>query len=86
MIYYLGLRFRAKAASKPGLLDHFGQPVTRTRFREIIYRTVECNLLSLIAQTATIGLFNSPSVGLYFGAANGPIARIELTLFQLCPI
>ncbi|KAJ7818614.1 hypothetical protein B0H14DRAFT_3876950 [Mycena olivaceomarginata] len=69
MIYYLDLRFRMKETSKVG-------PGTNSRFREIIYRTVECNVLSLIAQTTTIGLFNSPSVGLYFALPDMTLAKI----------
>ncbi|KAJ7348404.1 hypothetical protein DFH08DRAFT_959807 [Mycena albidolilacea] len=69
MIYYLDLRFRMKEASRVG-------PGHDSRFREIIYRTVECNVLSLIAQTATIGLFNSPSVGLYFALPDMTLTKI----------
>ncbi|KAJ7887268.1 hypothetical protein B0H14DRAFT_2695983 [Mycena olivaceomarginata] len=46
------------------------------RFREIIYRTVECNVLSTLAQAATIGLFQSHSVGLYFALPDMILAKI----------
>ncbi|KAJ7325897.1 hypothetical protein DFH08DRAFT_1027937 [Mycena albidolilacea] len=59
MIYYLDLRFRMKEASRIG-------PGTNSRFREIIYRTIECNVLSTLAQATTIGLFQSHSLGFYF--------------------
>ncbi|KAJ7499783.1 hypothetical protein FB451DRAFT_1206561 [Mycena latifolia] len=59
MVYYLDLRFRMKEATRPTHANN--------RFREIIYRTVECNVLSLLAQSVSVGLFNSPSVGFYFG-------------------
>ncbi|KAJ7859173.1 hypothetical protein B0H14DRAFT_2747344 [Mycena olivaceomarginata] len=69
MIYYLDVRFRRKAASSVG-------PGINSRFREIIYRTVECNVLSTLAQAATIGLFQSHSVGLYFALPDMILAKI----------
>ncbi|KAE9391412.1 hypothetical protein BT96DRAFT_979855 [Gymnopus androsaceus JB14] len=56
MIYYLDLSFRRKTQKNrlPG------------RFRKLLMRIVECNLLSLLAQAITIALFNRSSVGLYF--------------------
>ncbi|KAJ7859174.1 hypothetical protein B0H14DRAFT_2747359, partial [Mycena olivaceomarginata] len=69
MIYYLDLRFRMKEASRVG-------PGTNSRFREIIYRTVECNVLSTLAQATTIGLFQSHSLGLYFAMPDMVLAKI----------
>ncbi|KAJ7325786.1 hypothetical protein DFH08DRAFT_1027742 [Mycena albidolilacea] len=69
MIYYLDLRFRMKEASRVG-------PGTNSRFREIIYRTVECNVLSTLAQATTIGLFQAHSLGLYFAMPDMVLAKI----------
>ncbi|KAJ7499782.1 hypothetical protein FB451DRAFT_1206557 [Mycena latifolia] len=68
MVYYLDLRFRMKEAARPTHANN--------RFREIIYRTVECNVLSLFAQSVSVGLFNSPSVGFYFVLTDMTLAKI----------
>ncbi|KAJ6582885.1 hypothetical protein DFH09DRAFT_1144827 [Mycena vulgaris] len=65
MIYYLDLRFRMKKSA-----------VTHNRFKEIIMRTIECNVLSLVAQAVSVGLFNSPSVGFYFVLTDMTLAKI----------
>ncbi|KAE9397294.1 hypothetical protein BT96DRAFT_1020890 [Gymnopus androsaceus JB14] len=72
MIYYLdpGLRFRIEL--------HKNQASYRApqSFRRLILRTVECNLLSLLAQTTAIGMFNRSSVGFYFFIANMILAKV----------
>ncbi|KAE9402221.1 hypothetical protein BT96DRAFT_991388 [Gymnopus androsaceus JB14] len=60
MIYYLDLRFRFKKNKEQN------QATPPRRFRQIIVRTVECNILSCIAQAAIIGLFNHRNIGLFF--------------------
>ncbi|KAE9395505.1 hypothetical protein BT96DRAFT_997624 [Gymnopus androsaceus JB14] len=57
MIYYLDLRFR---------IEHPNDYHAPQRFRRIIVRTVECNLLSLLAQAISVGLFTQKSVGFYY--------------------
>ncbi|KAJ6450389.1 hypothetical protein C8R45DRAFT_1127961 [Mycena sanguinolenta] len=69
MIYYLDLRFRTKETSKGGIKPD-------NRFREIIRRTVECNVLSLLGQTVSVGLFNAPSVGFYFVLTDMTLAKV----------
>jgi len=72
MIYYLdpGLRFRIEL--------HKTQASYRAprRFRRLILRTVECNLLSLLAQAITICLFNRSSVGLYYVITDMILAKV----------
>jgi len=45
------------------------------RFRRLIVRTVECNLLSLFAQAFAIGLVNHGSIGFYFVMADMMLAK-----------
>ncbi|KAJ6556444.1 hypothetical protein B0H19DRAFT_1152584 [Mycena capillaripes] len=80
MIYYLDLRLRMSYASKSSL------NVGRGRFREIISRTVEANVLSLLAQTVSVGLFNRPQVGFYFVLTDMTLAKIYTfsLLVSLC--
>ncbi|KAE9402643.1 hypothetical protein BT96DRAFT_918152 [Gymnopus androsaceus JB14] len=59
MIYYLDLRFRVESHSTQ--LNHH----LPGRFRRLIARTVECNLLSLLAQAIAVGLFGRSNVGSY---------------------
>ncbi|KAF7338904.1 Sda1 family protein [Mycena sanguinolenta] len=68
MIYYLDLRFRTKDTSK--VIDR------DSRFRAIIRRTVECNVLSLLGQTVSVGLFNAPNVGFYFVLTDMTLAKV----------
>ncbi|KAJ6556446.1 hypothetical protein B0H19DRAFT_1152593 [Mycena capillaripes] len=80
MIYYLDLRLRMSYAAKASL------NVGRSRFREIISRTVEANVLSLLAQTVSVGLFNRPQVGFYFVLTDMTLAKIYTfsLLVSLC--
>ncbi|KAE9384289.1 hypothetical protein BT96DRAFT_1008231 [Gymnopus androsaceus JB14] len=57
MIYYLDVRFR---------IEHPNDYHAPQRFRRIIVRTVECNLLSLLAQAISVGMFTQRSVGFYY--------------------
>ncbi|KAE9386846.1 hypothetical protein BT96DRAFT_1005694 [Gymnopus androsaceus JB14] len=70
MIYYLDLRFR----------NEFQQAQVSyhapRRFRRLIVRTVECNLLSLFSQVIAIGLFNHSSVGLYYLSTDMMLAKV----------
>ncbi|KAE9397304.1 hypothetical protein BT96DRAFT_76927 [Gymnopus androsaceus JB14] len=74
MIYYLDLRFRIELQQ-----NRVGYYTPR-RFRQLIIRTVECNLLSLFAQTIAIGLFNRSSIGFYFGKSDPPTSLKLLDL------
>ncbi|KAE9387529.1 hypothetical protein BT96DRAFT_483057 [Gymnopus androsaceus JB14] len=72
MIYYLdpGLRFRIelhKAQASYHAPRHF---------RQLIIRTVECNLLSLFTQAITVVLFNHSSIGLYYLSADMVLAKV----------
>ncbi|KAJ6528537.1 hypothetical protein B0H19DRAFT_1194733 [Mycena capillaripes] len=80
MIFYLDLRLRMSYAAKASL------SVGRSRFREIISRTVEANVLSLLGQTVSVGLFNRPQVGFYFVLTDMTLAKIYTfsLLVSLC--
>ncbi|KAE9384283.1 hypothetical protein BT96DRAFT_661301 [Gymnopus androsaceus JB14] len=67
MIYYLDLRFR---------IEHPNNYHAPQRFRRIIVRTVECNLLSLLAQTISTGLYSQRSVGFYYVIADLTFAKV----------
>ncbi|KIY63539.1 hypothetical protein CYLTODRAFT_458024 [Cylindrobasidium torrendii FP15055 ss-10] len=77
MIYYLDLRFRTRAATQ--------HAPTHGRFRQIIFRTVECNVISLVAQAITVGLFNRPQVGFFFVITDMTLAKIY-TFSLLCSL
>jgi len=62
MIYYLDLRFRIELQQNQAETGYRAPQ----RFRRIIVRTVECNILSLVAQAFGVGLFGHPNVGLYY--------------------
>ncbi|KAE9402218.1 hypothetical protein BT96DRAFT_1017781 [Gymnopus androsaceus JB14] len=70
MIYYLDLRFRFKKNTKQN------QATPPRRFRQIIIRTVECNILSCIAQAATIGLFNHSNIGFFYVVPDMVLAKV----------
>ncbi|KAE9391406.1 hypothetical protein BT96DRAFT_925313 [Gymnopus androsaceus JB14] len=70
MIYYLDLRFRFER-HKAGTVYQAPR-----RFRQIIVRTVEINLLSLLAQAAAIGLFNHSSIGFYYAIPDMMLAKV----------
>ncbi|KAJ7593091.1 hypothetical protein C8J56DRAFT_1045521 [Mycena floridula] len=72
MIYYLDLRFRMKLQKH--LVPFVGS--SHSRFRQIIFRTIECNVLSLFAQAVTVALFNRSSVGFYFVITDMTLAKI----------
>ncbi|KAE9389669.1 hypothetical protein BT96DRAFT_392433 [Gymnopus androsaceus JB14] len=67
MIYYLDLRFR---------IEHQNGYHTPQRFRRIIVRTVECNLLSLCTQAIAVGLFNQSNIGFYYIITEMVLAKI----------
>jgi len=67
MIYYLDLRFRVKPDKDYRL---------QRRFRKLIVRTVECNLLSLFVQAISVGLFNRSSVGLCFVSMDMTLVKV----------
>ncbi|KAF7354245.1 Sda1 family protein [Mycena venus] len=79
MIFYLDLRFRMSNAAK-------GSHPGRNRFQEIIRRTVEANVLSLLGQTVSVGLFNRPQVGFYFVLTDMTLAKVYTfsLLVSLC--
>ncbi|KAF9024914.1 hypothetical protein BDZ89DRAFT_1114429 [Hymenopellis radicata] len=52
-------------------------------WRAIIVRTVECNALSLVAQTITVALFNRPNVGFYFGRVLTDMTLSKIYTFSL---
>ncbi|KAE9388031.1 hypothetical protein BT96DRAFT_1025609 [Gymnopus androsaceus JB14] len=80
MIYYLDLRFRGKRQTDHGY--HAPQ-----RFRRIIVRTVECNLLSLLAQAVAVGLFNQSRVGFWFVITDMTLAKVyTFSLLVSCMI
>ncbi|KAF8920119.1 hypothetical protein CPB85DRAFT_1428942 [Mucidula mucida] len=68
MAYYLDLRFRNN-------MNQRHMP-SGGRFKRIIVRTVECNAISLVAQTVTVALFNRPNVGFYFVLTDMTLAKI----------
>ncbi|KIY72896.1 hypothetical protein CYLTODRAFT_283633 [Cylindrobasidium torrendii FP15055 ss-10] len=69
MLYYLDLRYRLKSSQR--------QMSTQGRFRAIIVRTVECNILSLLGQLTTVVLFNqSKKVGMYFALTDMCLAKV----------
>ncbi|KAE9394851.1 hypothetical protein BT96DRAFT_177905 [Gymnopus androsaceus JB14] len=70
MIYYLDLRFRVE--SQQNKISYLAP----RRFRRIIVRTLECNLLSLLAQAIVIGLLSQISVGLYFLIPEKTLAKV----------
>ncbi|KAE9389668.1 hypothetical protein BT96DRAFT_1024959 [Gymnopus androsaceus JB14] len=67
MIYYLDLRFR---------VEHPSDYRAPQRFRRIIVRTMECNLLSLLAQANVVGLFNQGSTGFYYIISDMILAKV----------
>ncbi|KAE9392915.1 hypothetical protein BT96DRAFT_999956 [Gymnopus androsaceus JB14] len=71
MIYYLDLRFRLERHSMQ--LDHR----LSERFRRLIVRTVECNLLTLLAQAIGVGLFGHRSVGLYYFITDMTLTKVS---------
>ncbi|KAE9402228.1 hypothetical protein BT96DRAFT_563728 [Gymnopus androsaceus JB14] len=73
MIYYLDLCFRIKLHKTQQIDASYHAP---RRFRQLMVRTVECNLLSLFAQTIAIGLFSSHSVGFYFVITDMTLAKV----------
>ncbi|KAE9395365.1 hypothetical protein BT96DRAFT_922838 [Gymnopus androsaceus JB14] len=73
MIYYLDLRFRIKRHKTQQNQASYHAP---RRFRQIIVWTVECNLLSLLAQTITIAFFNESSIGFSFVMTNMVLAKV----------
>ncbi|KAE9402638.1 hypothetical protein BT96DRAFT_937101 [Gymnopus androsaceus JB14] len=70
MIYYLDLRFRIQL-QQAQVSYHAPR-----RFRRLIVRTVECNLLSLIAQTIAIGLVSNSSIGFWFVITDMTLAKV----------
>ncbi|KAE9405232.1 hypothetical protein BT96DRAFT_345915 [Gymnopus androsaceus JB14] len=70
MIYYLDLRFRIEF-QQARVSYHAPR-----RFRQLIVRTVECNLLSLFSQVIAIGMFNHSSVGLYYLSTDMMLAKV----------
>ncbi|KAE9400184.1 hypothetical protein BT96DRAFT_1018996 [Gymnopus androsaceus JB14] len=70
MIYYLDLRFRMKPEFPSGISAIHG------RLRKLLVRTVECNLLSLLAQAIAVGLFNCSNIGFYFVIPDMMLAKI----------
>ncbi|KAE9402244.1 hypothetical protein BT96DRAFT_991411 [Gymnopus androsaceus JB14] len=73
MIYYLDLRFRMKPLFPSSISANRS---LHRRLRKLIVRTVECNVLSLLVQTVSIGLFNRSNVGFYFVVPNMTMAKI----------
>ncbi|KAE9383784.1 hypothetical protein BT96DRAFT_1008791 [Gymnopus androsaceus JB14] len=72
MIYYLDLRFRIELHKTPHNQASYHIP---PRFRRLIVRTVECNLLSLLVQAMAIALFDS-SIKVYYPITNMMIAKV----------
>ncbi|KAE9392910.1 hypothetical protein BT96DRAFT_924408 [Gymnopus androsaceus JB14] len=70
MIYYLDLRFRIEFQQAQ---VSYRAP---RRFRRLIARTVECNLLSLFTQAIAIGLFNHSGIGLYYLSPELALAKV----------
>ncbi|KAE9402224.1 hypothetical protein BT96DRAFT_991391 [Gymnopus androsaceus JB14] len=74
MIYYLDLRFRMRPEFPSGVSPN---RALHRSFRKLIVRTVECNLLSLLAQVVTVGLFARVSVtGAYSDITGMTLAKI----------
>ncbi|KAE9392912.1 hypothetical protein BT96DRAFT_258509 [Gymnopus androsaceus JB14] len=80
MIYYLDLRFRIEFQQ--------AQVIYRAprRFRRLIARTVECNLLSLFAQAIAFGLFNHSGIRLYYRTSSPSSSSILLKFILSCYI
>ncbi|KAE9386843.1 hypothetical protein BT96DRAFT_927938 [Gymnopus androsaceus JB14] len=70
MIYYLDLRFRNEFQRAQ---VSYRAP---RRFRRLIVRTVECNLLSLFSQAIAIGLADHNSIGLYYLSTDMMLAKV----------
>jgi len=68
MFYYLDFRLRQN--------DMRAVVVKHNRFTAIIFRTVQCNVLSLICQALAIALFNRPTVGMYFVLTDMTLAKV----------
>ncbi|KAH8830249.1 hypothetical protein DL96DRAFT_928458 [Flagelloscypha sp. PMI_526] len=78
MFWYLEGRFKRSGAEM--LLDR------DSRFRRIVFRTVEANVLSLVAQALALALFSIPNIGLYFlvgDALLGPVYSFSLIVSLL---
>ncbi|KAE9393860.1 hypothetical protein BT96DRAFT_1022805 [Gymnopus androsaceus JB14] len=73
MFYYLDLRFRIELHKMQQNQAGYRAP---RRFRRLIARTVECNLLSLFAQAIAIGLFNNTRIGLYYLITNMMLVKV----------
>ncbi|KAE9402226.1 hypothetical protein BT96DRAFT_563708 [Gymnopus androsaceus JB14] len=74
MIYYLDLRFRMRPEFPLGVSPN---RVLHRSFRKLIIRTVECNLVSLLAQVVTVGLFARVSVtGAYSDITGMTLAKV----------
>ncbi|KAE9402212.1 hypothetical protein BT96DRAFT_918398 [Gymnopus androsaceus JB14] len=73
VIYYLDLRFRMRPEFPSGVSAN---RLLHRSFRKLIVRTVECNLLSLIAQAIAVGLFARGSVGSYSGITGMTLAKV----------
>ncbi|KAF8066573.1 hypothetical protein FPV67DRAFT_1767556 [Lyophyllum atratum] len=63
MVYYLGIRLRGQAAR------------SKTSFNQIISRTVQANVLSLLSQVVTFALFKA-DIGLYFFLNDFTVVKI----------
>ncbi|KAE9402223.1 hypothetical protein BT96DRAFT_991390 [Gymnopus androsaceus JB14] len=74
MIYYLNLRFRMRPEFPSGVSSN---RFPHRSFRKLIVRTVECNLLSLLAQAIAVGLFARASVtGSYSEITGMTLAKV----------
>ncbi|KAE9383542.1 hypothetical protein BT96DRAFT_39794 [Gymnopus androsaceus JB14] len=63
MIYYLDIRIRMNPEFPSGTSPNW---FFHRNLRKLIVRTVECNLLSLFAQSIIVGLFGRKNIGLYY--------------------
>ncbi|KAE9388012.1 hypothetical protein BT96DRAFT_981196 [Gymnopus androsaceus JB14] len=73
MIYYLDLRYRIKQHKMQQNQASHHAP---RRFRRLIVRTVECNLLSLFGQAIALSLFTDSSIGFYFSITNMMLSKV----------